>query len=548
MDGFAYNYKELLGLIKELSKIYDVVRIVDPFVCCEVNVSEDGEISNGKNCYDAWSTLQRCKNCHSIRACMSGRRIEKTEYHNDSTYRILTIPIDFVIADGTPVRYALECITVSKGINREPGVDKTSFDKENEISMYDYLTGIFNREGFFRNGEKLLRENPNEQFVAVVYNIRRFKVLTEMFGRQKSNEILIFMANVMATKCTPRGIAARLNRDNFVIILPKSEFNEDMIMSGFEYLDDIIEGKNYNIVVQAGIYVIDEKGLAVSVIFDRCMLALNKIYSDLLIPYCYFNRSIMDEVLHEQDIVGTFSDALKNQQIKIYLQPQVSENGKIQGAEALARWVKEDGEVIQPASFIGILEKSNLITELDKYVWEESVKLIKKWENTSRKDLYISVNISPKDFFYVDIFAFFVGLVEKYQIDKSKLKLEITESVIMNDSAKQISVVNQLHDYGFDIEIDDFGKGFSSLSLLKDINADVIKIDREFLKESDNKKKSEQILNSMISMSGCLELKVITEGVETKEQLDKLVKMGCKSFQGFYFARPMSVEKFEEYC
>lgn len=231
----------------------------------------------------------------------------------------------------------------------------------------------------------------------------------------------------------------------------------------------------------------------------------------------------------------------------MYLQPQVLKNGKVVGCEALARWQKQDGTIIMPSAFIPIMEKNSSIVKLDTYMWEEAIKQLEKWKDTNNKDLFISINISPKDFFYIDVFEYFEELINKYRVDKKKLKLEITESIMMNDENKQLANIEKLHRAGYIVAIDDFGKGYSSLSLLKDLNADALKIDKDFLKEIDSNQKSESILKSLIDMSNNLNMKVVTEGVETKQQLDKLSNLGCNYFQGFYFAKPMSINEFEEY-
>jgi EAL domain-containing protein (putative c-di-GMP-specific phosphodiesterase class I) len=254
----------------------------------------------------------------------------------------------------------------------------------------------------------------------------------------------------------------------------------------------------------------------------------------------------MKQIRHEQYVIGEFERALKDGEFRMFLQPQVEKDGKIIGCEALSRWITADGTVVPPGEFIGILERSELIVRLDRYIWEEAVKKLAAWKNTSFDSLYISINISPKDFYYLDVFTYLEELIERYQVPRSRLKLEITESVVMQDAIKQLALVNRLHEQGYDIEIDDFGKGYSSLSLLKDISADTIKIDKEFLRESDNDLKSERILVSVFDLSERLNMRVITEGVETESQLQKLIRLGCHMFQGFYFARPMSVDWFEE--
>ncbi|MCR5452458.1 MAG: EAL domain-containing protein, partial [Lachnospiraceae bacterium] len=170
-----------------------------------------------------------------------------------------------------------------------------------------------------------------------------------------------------------------------------------------------------------------------------------------------------------------------------------------------------------------------------------------KWKDTEFSDLYISVNISPLDFYYIDVYTTLVDIVKKYDIDRHKLKLEITETAIMSDVEKQILRVADLRNFGFTVEIDDFGAGYSSLAMLKDIEADVLKIDMSFLRETEHAERSRNVLASIVQMADKLKMGTITEGVESINQVDMLNKMGCDRFQGFYFAKPMPVSEFEAF-
>ncbi|MCR5203062.1 MAG: EAL domain-containing protein [Lachnospiraceae bacterium] len=546
MKKYLYNYDELVQLMEKMRSIYDLVRIVDPEECREISISTEGELSVGNLCYSTWDTAQRCKNCSSYKACMSGTRVEKTEIHNNNTYHVLVIPVDFIIANGVQVTYAMECITVTKGVSNIGGTEKARFDKENDVSLYDYKTNLFNFEGFLKHTREFINRKPDVEKVIIAYNVRGFKVINEMYGKATATEVLMRMATILRGKCDDDEVCARIKGDQFAICIKKEKFSTEFIHEGMEYVSELFEEGAYRFFLQAGVYYITENDIPVAAMYDRAMLANSVIHDDNNKKFAFYDDSLMEKIIHEQNVINNFEKTLKNGQFKIFLQPQVNEYGRVHGAEALVRWIQPSGDIIPPMDFIGVLEKTELITVLDKYVWEEAVKQLAAWKGTDNENYYISVNISPKDFFHLDLYEFFTQLVEKYDVEKSKLKLEITESVLMNDEAKQISVINKLHKAGFEIEIDDFGKGYSSLSLLKDIDADVIKIDREFLRESENLLRSERILDSIITMSDKLDMKVITEGVETKEQLDKLIRLGCNTFQGFYFARPMPVEEFEQ--
>ena len=229
----------------------------------------------------------------------------------------------------------------------------------------------------------------------------------------------------------------------------------------------------------------------------------------------------------------------------MYLQPLADEKGTIYGAEALARWIKPDGTMIMPGDFIEILEQAGLIHELDVYIWECAVKKLSEWKNTIYEDMTISVNMSPKDFFSVDVYGIITDLVEKYGIDTNKLRLEITETCLLEEPDKSGEIIKKLRDYGFLVEIDDFGKGFSSLSMLREIQADVLKIDMSLLHEIDIRYRSKIILKSIINMAHDLGMDVITEGIENASELKELTEMDCHRFQGFYFSKPIAIDEFE---
>ena len=229
----------------------------------------------------------------------------------------------------------------------------------------------------------------------------------------------------------------------------------------------------------------------------------------------------------------------------MFLQPQVDAKGQVQGAEALVRWIHPEKGVVAPGRFMDTLEKTGLVYKLDKYMWEKAAQKLKEWK---QKEIpyYISVNISTKDFFFLDIYETFVQLIEQYEIEPERLKLEITETTLMSDFKENMKILGKLQAYGFQIEIDDFGSGYSSLNMLRNIKANVLKIDRDFLVATENEVRDQDILQSIVVLAEKIGMSVIVEGVETKKQLEMLIGMGCRMFQGYYFSKPLSVEKFEE--
>ena len=232
--------------------------------------------------------------------------------------------------------------------------------------------------------------------------------------------------------------------------------------------------------------------------------------------------------------------------VTIYIQPQFNHRtGEIAGGETLVRWKHPKKGLLKPQAFISMMEDKGLISKLDRYVWRMACEFLKKLENQGKK-ISLSVNISPKDFYYLDLYREFMGLVKEYDISPAGLKLEITESAVIMDVPKQAALIEKLQAEGFVVEMDDFGSGYSSLNTLKDIPVDILKLDMKFMEKSKNTKRSADIVQMVVAMADKLGMPVIAEGVETKEQADFLGRIGCDIIQGYYYAKPMSMEEFEQ--
>jgi EAL domain-containing protein (putative c-di-GMP-specific phosphodiesterase class I) len=301
----------------------------------------------------------------------------------------------------------------------------------------------------------------------------------------------------------------------------------------------------YNLIIHFGVYGITDTTIPVSVMCDRANMAVRTIKNDLRRKVAYFDDEIMNSSIAEHEIISGFEAALEDGQIRMYLQPLTDKEGVPFGAEALARWVRPDGSVMPPAGFIDTLERAGLISELDRYIWEQAARQLSSWKGTDKEHLSISVNMSAKDFYHMDVFGTLKEIADKYDIECSSIRLEITETALIENPESSDAAIRKLQEAGFIVEIDDFGKGQSSLSLLKDIRADVLKIDRGFLLETENVSRSKIILQAVVSMAKELGMRIITEGIETERQLKALTAMGCDGFQGYYFSKPLSVEEFE---
>lgn len=237
--------------------------------------------------------------------------------------------------------------------------------------------------------------------------------------------------------------------------------------------------------------------------------------------------------------------AFENGEFKVYLQPKVNMvSNKLYGAEALSRWEHPVEGIRSPGLYIPLLEENGLITRLDMYMYEEICRLKSEWKDEIYEHIPISVNMSRKHIYNEEFVDTLAQIADRYGVDRKEIDIEVTESVFMEDGGKLIETINKLKSYGFLVSIDDFGSGFSALNMLKDINADIIKIDKEFLEMSDDNIRGRQVIKNVISMCRDLKFDVITEGIETKKQVDFITLCGCVIAQGYFYSKPLPVEGF----
>ena len=428
--------------------------------------------------------------------------------------------------------------------------DYTEEQLKNRAEYYkethDYLTDLLNRESFFVEVSKMLSISPNVKRLMLCSNIKDFKLINDLFGIEMGDEVLKRQAQLMRTLAREDDICGRITGDKFAMIMPKERFNEEIFRNLINNLCLLTKESSYRMHIHVGIYEIENPEESVLNMYDKASMSIEKIKNDYHEIFAYYDDKVMKKLIHEKNVVSEFDRAIENKEFTLYLQPQVCDGNKVYGAEALVRWQHPVKGIVFPGDFIQILEKAGLIYKLDKYIWESAVKKLREWKDRGKKDFYISVNISAKDFLYLDVFNTLKSLVEKYDVSPENLKLEITETILMTDVMNQMDVISRLREYGFKLEMDDFGSGYSSLNSLKDIDIDIIKIDMLFIRDTNNAERSRIILESVISMARSLKLDVICEGVETKEQVDMLIALGCNVFQGYYFSKPVTVMEFEQ--
>ena len=421
---------------------------------------------------------------------------------------------------------------------------------KDEATLYatrDQLTGLWNRDYFFEIAGKTLRENPNETFLMVATDIYHFKLFNEILGTATGDDLLLAFAQAYREHCRRKWVFSRIGADRFALLIPKSDFKEDNFL---KIVHGVLERKNYSMKVHCyiGVYEIVDPTLHVDSMYDRAFMAVESMKGDMQKEIAYYQEEILNQRIHETTTLDELDRALLNDEFVIYLQPQLDlEAQRVVSAEALIRWNKPGRGIVFPGEFIPIFENHGMIAKLDYYVWELACRQLAQWKEEGHYERSIAVNISAKDFYLSDLYESITGLVEKYDINPAHLKLEITETAFVLDVKKQMELVRRLQEFGFIIEIDDFGSGYSSLNSLKEIEVDLLKMDLKFFEKTGDSKRAEKIVSSVITLANDLGMPVIAEGVETMEDVEMIRAAGCQMVQGYYYAKPMPVADFEKY-
>lgn len=419
---------------------------------------------------------------------------------------------------------------------------------KDEATLYatrDQLTGLWNRDYFFEMAEKTIRENPEEEFIMVVSDVYQFKMFNEILGARAGDDLLLAIAQGYRERCKRLWVFSRVAGDRYGLLMPKVDFHEERFMS---FVREVFTRKHYELKVHCyvGVYEIVDRSLSAESMYNRAYMALESIKGDLNKEIAYYHEEIRNKRIFETTTLDDLDRALLNNEFVIYLQPQLDVHTKeVVSAEALIRWNKPGRGIVSPGEFIPIFENNGMIAKLDYHVWELACRQLYIWKNEGFEERSVSVNISAKDFYLSDLYESITGLVERYKINPRNLKLEITETAFVLDVKKQMDLVRRLQEYGFVIEIDDFGSGYSSLNSLKDICVDVLKLDMKFFEKTDATDRAEKIVRSVVNLANELGMPVVAEGVETKEDLEMLERVGCQIVQGFYFAKPLSVPDYE---
>ena len=380
MATAEYSIADMKHFMGMMEGMYDIVRLIDPIECKELEFDEN-HVIHSHPCYDVWNADHRCKDCSSYRACMSGSRLEKTELFRGTVFHIQSNPVHLVQPDGSRYDCVLELITSTKATETDKKnlVEKERQEYAPALRLRDPLTGLYNREGFIKAVRDVLINGPRKPRLMVASDIIQFRLIQSLFGKEKCNEILLEISRIIRRYSNENAIFGRITEDRFALCIAEEIFNPDRIDHSVEEVRQLLSGTEFRLEVRTGIYRIKDQELSIPTMFDRAEMALDTIRENSRLHYAYFDDSMMENILYRQKVIGEFDAALEAGDYHIFLQPQVTHDGRIHGAEALARLIK-NGKIIPPVRFIGILEDAGLIGRLDSYIWELAVQQLKKWQ------------------------------------------------------------------------------------------------------------------------------------------------------------------------
>lgn len=414
----------------------------------------------------------------------------------------------------------------------------------------DSLTGLLNREFFYRYCKQYDQFHPDDAMDAILIDVNHFHTINERYGKAFGDEVLRAIAARLLEAVEESGaIAGRREADTFLFYCPHSEEHRTMLANLLEGV--VLEESAKNRVrLRMGVYPEADKNIDVERRFDRAKMASDTVRGSVTRTVGYYDATLHERELYAEQLIEDFPAAIREKQFLVYYQPKFDirpDTPFLTGAEALVRWQHPELGMISPGVFIPLFEENGLIQQLDSYVWREAACQIRQWKENLGYTVPVSVNVSRVDLFDPALTESLVEITDSCGLNRSELHLEVTESAYTQNSGRIIEVVEQLRNLGFQIEMDDFGSGYSSLNMLSTLPIDILKLDMQFIRNAFSEGGKTHLLELIISIADYLAVPVIAEGVETEAQLDQLRTMGCTIVQGYFFSRPVPPSEFEAF-
>lgn len=420
-------------------------------------------------------------------------------------------------------------------------------DANNLISLleHDELTGLLSASAFYQQAQNCLEQNADSDYEVIIINLAQFKLVNETCNREAGDKLLKTLALFLTgLNTTDQGLVSRITADVFYLFFPTSLHISGQLK---ESISSFLERYPLPLHLHAriGVYSTTFERVPVENMCDRALFAIDSITDATDTEIAFYDQKMHDQLLLEALILDHVHEAVENHEFQLYLQPKVDIlTRQLIGAEALVRWQHPTLGWITPDRFIPLLEKNGYIYEVDQYIWREACKILATLKSDFDFSIPISVNAARGDLYQKDFLQVLQNLISDYQLEPSNLRIEIIERNYVRDASNICQILSDLRSVGFDIEMDDFGTGESSLSMIADMPIDYIKLDRTFLASGLQSRRHTEIIRLIINLTRTLDMGVIAEGVETQEQADLLSQLGCNYAQGYFYDRPMPADEF----
>ena len=588
-DYFAENmnneetcFKNLNGIMKYMGNLENIAIIyIDPktgeneeyilkgdsySVSVEVGLEEDGIDADGLDLTDE-RIKQALKEVmqsvfvngkifenNRINTVITSVNIGFSESHDDNSIIRISMKLNVYAADVMLLIGIISLnmiIIISIIVINIVSISKTVHEKKGLAKVYyfDPASGGKNMQYFYDRARLILKRKRNKypEYAILDVRMQKYDSYCTCYGVERGMELIEILYNELSKSVNKYEVLAHSEKADFALLLGYTDKEElyNRIISITNGLKCASGDDNSKFNV--GIYEVDDGNIDTECMYNFAGVALNSIAESEDGSICTYNTKMRDEELWVNMVENDMKHAMENGEFQVYLQPKYStKEEKLSGAEALVRWIHPTRGFISPGRFVPIFEKNGFVLNLDDFMISEVAKQQAKWMSEGKELFPISVNISRAHFTRADLAEHICGIVDKYGVPHDKIELELTESAFFDDKEVLIKTVKKLKEYGFEISMDDFGAGYSSLNSLKEMPLDVLKLDAEFFRGEDDENRGEVIVGEAITLAKKLNMRIVAEGIETREQVDSLARMDCDLIQGYYFAKPMPISEFEE--
>ena len=414
----------------------------------------------------------------------------------------------------------------------------------------DVLTGLYNKEYFYRYAEQFDQHHKNMDMDAVVVDINHFRMINERYGRAYGDDVLCRIGDqVRDIVKDSGGIVCRMEADTFLVYCPHREDYQDILDRASVNLQDDGTGEN-RVRLRMGVYYNVDKSIDMERRFDRAKMAADQVKDNFTKTIGVYDIDLHNRQIYAEQLIEDFPTAIAEKQFQVYYQPKFDirpDTPMLASAEALVRWIHPTLGMINPGIFIPLFEENGLVQKLDRYVWNETAAQINKWKAEYGYSIPVSVNVSRVDMYEPKLADMLIEILSEHGLTCKDLLLEVTESAYTQDSKQIIETVENLRNLGFQIEMDDFGTGYSSLNMISNLPIDALKLDMQFIRSAFSEGGNTHMVEVIISIADYLSVPVIAEGVETEEQLRALRILGCDIVQGYFFSKPVPAKEFEPF-